>query len=347
MPYERLLELSARLLVERPLWEPEIVWDPEKAYEDPGIYGSLELAVRVNPSDDSQLGPTLADDLDYFNQTLKKVAASRSIATKVELWWLPIPPVPANRAVRRLGPFRVTSETTPPLDVSGRHLFLPDPLYLSPRAKNVADLALLAITERLSPPPGAPETRGFKTLIFEEGPALITAAALQGGSGPVTLVCGEAETARSAKALVDRLNPPDPLEMVHSPLGVLVKEKAASFQEVFHLIIVSLSPYAVARRLKYFFDWLKPGPGRLIVTGMAAGIQTSLILKSAFKAGFSLNASATSEGFCVVNLARRHPNLAPIWDWTPGAWLLELTEDELSVLDEAEAWERKKATNLS
>ena len=83
------------------------------------------------------------------------------------------------------------------------------------------------------------------------------------------------------------------------------------------------------------------------MTGMAAGIQTSLILKSAFKAGFFLNASATSEGFCVVNLARRHPNPAPIWDWTPGAWLLELTEDELSVLDEAEAWERKKATSLS
>jgi hypothetical protein len=222
----------------------------------------------------------------------------------------------------------------------GRRVLWPNPLYLSPRARTLATLAVTALTERLTPPPGAPETRGQRTLIFEEGPPLLTAIALTLGSGPLTLVTIEEETAEAAKAIAASYGLYERLEVIHSPLGVLTKERP-DFNEAFSLIVVSLSPYALSRRLGGLFNWLAPLRGRLIVTGMTAGAQGALILRNAFKAGFFLHSSATLDDYCVINLAKRPPRPEPVWEWTPGAWLSELTQDELSILEEAEAQERK------
>jgi hypothetical protein len=203
-------------------------------------------------------------------------------------------------------------------------------------------LAIAALTDRLTPPPGAPETRGQNVLILEEGPALLTAAALKSGAGRVFLVCLEDATVESAQAIAERLGLSDRLELVLSPLGALVTERARLWNETFSLAVASASPYALARRLKNLYHWLIPKESRLVCAGMAAGTQASLILKSAFKAGYLLHSSATADGYCVVNLARRPASSVPVWDWSPGAWLSELTEDELSILDEAEAQERRQ-----
>jgi hypothetical protein len=159
------------------------------------------------------------------------------------------------------------------------------------------------------------------------------------------LDCAEEETFRSALAVADLLGKRDLLEPIQTPLKSLAKERLTAWRETFSLVVVSLSPYAVVRLLKYFFPWLVPGEGRLIVAGAAAGQQAATLIKNAFKAGFALEASAESQGQAMANLARRKPNPAPVWDWVPGAWLDDLTEDELTVLAEAEALENRGASH--
>ncbi|MDR2422403.1 MAG: hypothetical protein LBE01_03400, partial [Deltaproteobacteria bacterium] len=132
LPLERLQELLARLLVERPLWDPEIVppADPvaEPAAEPalsadesgslltgdgprpgPTNFGSLEMTVSVAPGSTGRDSFSAAD-LDYFRETLKKVASNRSLTPKTELVWLPIPPLESTRAVRQLGPWLIETE---------------------------------------------------------------------------------------------------------------------------------------------------------------------------------------------------------------------------------------------
>ncbi|MDR2142176.1 MAG: hypothetical protein LBR11_10390 [Deltaproteobacteria bacterium] len=370
-------ELLSRLLVERPLWDPLI--EPMVSVE-PFDHGSQTASSQTDLSqsassqtdlsqtdlsqaDLSQAGlvpvspeppknlhrlsltlaggpetPFLAEDLDYFHETLKRVCQNRPWTPRMELTWLQGQPPETTQRVERLGAWLV--EPFDPM-AKGRRLPFAEGLRLSPRAKTIATLALEAITERLSPPPGAPETRGLPTLIIEEGPALLTAGALLSGSGPVTLVSVEESTTRSAREIAATIGQAAQLTVVNSPLGALVKEFEFQWRETFGLIVLSLSPHALARRLKNILAWLKADLGRLIVAGMAAGAQSAWVMKNGFKAGFALRGSAIHEGYCVINLYRRPPLSVPVWDWSPGAWLAELTADEQSILDEAEAWEKK------
>jgi hypothetical protein len=147
--------------------------------------------------------------------------------------------------------------------------------------------------------------------------------------------------------MADRLGRKDDLEIIHSPLSALAKEFDRLWRDEFGLILISLSPYAVGRRLKNFLGWLKSGQGQLILAGLTDGSQSTFILKNAFKAGFSLRSSATDEGLCVLNLYRKAQDPTPIWDWSPGAWLAELTIDEQTFLDEVEAMEKKGQAKTS
>ncbi|MDR1576617.1 MAG: hypothetical protein LBT86_00070 [Deltaproteobacteria bacterium] len=331
LPFESSQELLGRLLVERPLWDPQIAKDPEAPPESK-VDHILSMVVRVGGEED--FGGL---DLDYFRETLKRVTQNRPLVPKLEIIWLPCPPPEERQEIHQLGPWLINVEPNP----ARRVLSLPEPLWLSPRAKAIATLALEALTERLTPPPGAPETRGLKTLILEEGPALLTAAALLSGSGPITLVTIEEATTQSALAIAEQLGRTELLEIIHSPLTALAKEFDHRWRDAFNLAIISRSPYAIGRRLKNFLGWITPDQGRLIVAGPADGLQSTFILKNSFKAGFFLHSSAAKDGFCVINLARRPPLGVPVWDWSPGAWLAELTLDEQSVLDEAEALDKK------
>jgi hypothetical protein len=168
-------------------------------------------------------------------------------------------------------------------------------------------------------------------------------AALLSGSGPVALAATEEATSLAAREAGRLLGREDSLEIIHSPLAALIKEKAGAWQDKFGLIILSASPYAMARPLRHLISWLDQNQGRLIAAGLTSDPQTTLILRNSFKAGFFLHSSAVSGGFSVLNLTRKPPRPDPIWDWSPGAWLTELTEDEKSILAEAEAADRTKS----
>jgi hypothetical protein len=328
--FDMAQELTGRLLVNRPLWDLEMT--PFEPQEDSNINTCVSLIVIA------QAPEKLHEDIAYFQETLKQITRRRPRLAKLHFTWLSDPPLPLSQPIPQLGPWNISSD--PEKLLQGRYLIVPQDIYLNARSKIVAALALGAQTDYLSPPPGAPETKESSILIAEEGPALLTAAALQEGLGRVTLIAAEEQTHEAAREAADKLGQSQRLKIIRAPFNAVIKD-SDPFEETFDLMVFALSPFAVARNLKYLPAFLTKNQGRLIIAGLPAGIQTAWVLKNSFKAGFFLHSSATSDGFSVVNLSQKPPRPEPVWDWTPGAWLNELTEDEKSILEEAEAADKK------
>jgi hypothetical protein len=219
---------------------------------------------------------------------------------------------------------------------------VPLQLKLSPRRKGEFSLLIDAIGEYLTAPPGAPDLRGQKTLIIQEGPAILPFAASKFGSGELTLICKGEETKFSLDVLNELNEPLENMILLNKPLSDVIKQSKTDFIDYFSLIVTSISPYLLAKNLKFLVPWLK-SKGRIIAIGFSESSWTSTLLKTAFKLGLDLKTSVIDGDYCSIQLQKPITRNALIWEWKPGDWLVNLNADELSLLDEAGKIDENKA----
>ncbi|MDR1922223.1 MAG: hypothetical protein LBS31_10860, partial [Candidatus Adiutrix sp.] len=210
-------------------------------------------------------------------------------------------------------------------------LILPARLAPSRRLWAGESLLLSAIAAHLTPPPGAPETRGGETLVLESILPAAPVASILAGAAAATLICDET-TAQTALATARLNGRAQALNVVvsapaDSPAGAARKISAGAGQRPglnknagrgapagaarqtrdwdgrFSLIAVHLSPYLVARRLAAAARWLAPD-GVLIISGFAPGPQTASLLRAAAKAGLYLLGSINEGDWAAMKLAR-------------------------------------------
>jgi hypothetical protein len=193
---------------------------------------------------------------------------------------------------------------------------------------------------RLSPPPGAPDTRGAPTLVFDESPAIVATAARLAGSGPVSIIASEPGLARLAldAAALNRL--PESPRLLPMGLPPWPRPAAKALEGAFGLIVVNHCAGLVVRAIKDLASWLDPAAGRLIVAGAAVGAQSALLVKAASRAGLSLMDTSMEGDWAVLAMARRRPARAAVWSWSPGDWLSELTEEDREALARIEALDK-------
>lgn len=340
LPRPAGLELSARLLAARPHWDIEV--------EEDGL--SFVLAYRPGALDPELTA--LEEACRQLERTRTGLELELRVSRIQEELERPPRPLPGG-----FGPWSLVpadpEEDPPP---AGRHfLRLPAGLGASRRWQAGEALLLSALADHLSPPPGAPETRGRPSLVLESGLPLAPAAAVRAGSGPVTLLTDEA--AASLATELARLNHPAgrPADGAESPLrpgdGALplwgleiicepfksLARKRGDWAGRFGLIAVHLSPYLAARRLKTLAGWLRP-EGRLIVSGFNPGPQTAHLLRAAARAGLSLAGSVAEGDWAALTLevSPPRPELPPL----TGSLVPDLVdlppEEEFPVLEGSE-----------
>jgi hypothetical protein len=201
---------------------------------------------------------------------------------------------------------------------------LPPELRLS-RARWAGESLLAALaTARLTPPPGAPATGGRPVLSLAAGWSPAPLAALLAGCGPVTALAEEEATAARIRRLADWNG--RSIEVEIGPFSGLNRRRP-DWAGAFGLILVRLSPYLAARRLRTLARWLALD-GVILASGFAPGIQTAHLLRAAVRAGLVLEASDIMEGWAAVRLGLREPgpelpplpwSVAPaLFDWPAG-----------------------------
>jgi hypothetical protein len=206
----------------------------------------------------------------------------------------------------------------------------------SPRLKAWLDLAASALTNYLTPPPGAPRTKGAKTLIFDEAPALLAAVALSAGAGEVTAVCSPGPRAGFAMRTAGKNGFGDRLTVLQAGLPPWPQKTTLPWVGYFDLIVINYSPYLTTKFMRAASSWLAAPNSRLVVAGLHVGQQTSLVIKAASRVGMSLLETSTSEQWTVMSLLRRRVSEFPVWEWSPGDLLSNLSEDEQEALAEAD-----------
>jgi hypothetical protein len=164
------------------------------------------------------------------------------------------------------------------------------------------------VTAHLTPPPGAPATRGRPVLSLAAGWSLAPLAALSAGSGPVTALAEEEITAARIRRLADWNG--RRIEVETGPFSGLGRRRP---DRAFGLILIRLSPYLAARRLRALARWLAPD-GVILAAGFAPGLQTAHLLRAAVRAGLVLEASDLLEGWAAARLSPRDagPELPPL-----------------------------------
>jgi hypothetical protein len=219
---------------------------------------------------------------------------------------------------------------------AGPALALPGSLALSPRRRLELSLAVSLMAERLSPPPGAPDTRGGETLVLAEGPAVLPLASLKLGTGPVTFLCTGEEAARSVPVLAALNGETGRIRILPGPLAKTLRPGRTLPAEGYGLVAACLPPALLARHVSALARLLAPR-GRIVAAGPAQGAQTAHVLKAASRAGLLLGGSVIEEGAAAICLDRPPSRRFIAWDWKPGDWLASLSEDDLSTLAELEA----------
>lgn len=319
------LELSARLLAARPHWDLEVEED-----------GLNYVLTYVPGALDSEL-TVLEEACRNLERTRTGLEVELKVSRVTEDLTLPSGPLPSGFGPWSLIPAEDEGDTASP---PGHHfLRIPAGLTASRRWQAGETLLLTALADHLSPPPGAPETRGWPTLVLESVIPLAPAAAVRAGSGPVTLLADE--EAASLAAELARLNhpewpqaesPPNPLpdemsspitngdgalplwglEIISGPFKPLTR-KRNEWAGHFGLIAVHLSPYLAARRLKTLAGWLRP-EGVLIISGFNPGPQTAHLLRAAARAGLSLAGSVAEDDWAALKLELNppRPELPPL-----------------------------------
>lgn len=326
LPRPAGLELSARLLAARPHWDIEVDEDGLSfvlAY----VHGALDPELMA---------------LEEACRNLERTRSGLELELKVSRITEESAHHPSSRPLPGgFGPWRLipASDNPEPPPLGRHYLRLARGLRASGRWQAGEALLLAALAEYLSPPPGAPETRGWPTLALESAIPLAPSAAALAGSGPVTLLTDEA--AGSLAAELARLNHPDGpragpqpispptehdspltvgdgalplwgLEIITGPFKALAR-KRIGWAGYFGLIAVHLSPYLAARRLKTLAGWLRP-EGALIVSGFNPGPQTAHLLRAAARAGLSLAGSVAEGDWAALKLEPTlvRPELPPL-----------------------------------
>jgi len=325
LPRPAALELAARLEAGRPLWDIELTGEGLRFFL-PWIPGRLD------------------GELTFVEEGCRQVERARGdmtvalAVTRVEEPALE----PAARPAA-LGPWPL-SETRTEAGIA-----LPPEVGLS-RARWAGESLLAGLaTTHLTPLPGAPPTRGRPVLSLAAGWSPAPLAALAAGSGPVTALAEEEVTAARIRRLADWNG--RRIEIETGPFPGLNRRRP-DWAGAFGLILVRLSPYLAARRLRTLARWLAPD-GVILAAGFAPGIQTAHLLRAAVRAGLALETSDLLEGWAAVRLSLKEPEpeLPPLTgsvvrallDW-PGegagpveaAGPAEADEDSLMVGDEAE-----------
>lgn len=317
MPQAAGLELSARLMAARPWWDVEV--------DEAKISLCFEL---VRGEVDAEL--TVLEEACAHLERTKNI--------KIENFWLSkVAEKPAQSCPAALGPWRLEVLNEGDAAPAPR----PDRLILPPRSSASKrfwageNLALSAALEHLTPPPGAPETRGKSVLVLGHGLPLVPTAALLAGAREAILVsdegaCGFAKSAAAFNGKAAALK--------------CSSENFADFcakqdrEDSFGLIVLHLSPYLAIRRLKTLVGFLAQD-GAMIVSGFAPGPQTAQLLRSAAKNGLILAASNTEGVWAAMKLepAPAREDLPPLtgsvvpalMDLPPEDFPQEAREDEI------------------
>jgi hypothetical protein len=321
-------ELLARLLAANPTWDFYLT--------DLGLAMEYDAPFSKDPPVPLSAA---APDLVVIRRILSQLNRSRLSSTKVTLTWQPQGAKKKSPA-DRLGPWKLSvaaeplSQETPEQDP--HRILIPHPLYLSPRFIAWHQLAMSATKEYLTPPPGAPETKGGQTLILDESPAIISTAALLAGSSQVVAVCFDDFQEAQTKSIAHLNGTSDRLSLVKLPPPPWPKGVISDWKERFNLAVINLSPYLILKILPTLVSALADDSSRLILTGLHSGAQTSTVIKAAARSGLTLLSSSTTGSWSVLGLIKRRPSDLPQWEWNPGDLMVELSEDEKDALAEAE-----------
>ncbi|MDR2198216.1 MAG: hypothetical protein LBR53_01945 [Deltaproteobacteria bacterium] len=214
----------------------------------------------------------------------------------------------------------------------GPEINIPSFLRVSPRGQTELSLAVSAVQDYLTPPLGAPETRGQKALILSEGPALLPLATRLLGSGELFFAFSRDETASNLKRLLEANPDVGGITPIQFSLPSLIKIHNDDFQNAFSLIASDLPPGVLNRHLKSLSAWLKV-TGRLVLASFAGAQQISISQKAAEKSGLVLYNSVYGEGGAMLSFVKPRPRDVEIWEWSPGDWVKELNEEDRLILE--------------
>lgn len=284
LPKAAGFELGARLLASRPEWDVEV--------EE----GGLECFIPLIPGQ-------VDAELTVVEESCRAVERSRfenlvdlTVSRTFDLPRVDPPPALGTWRLRKRPENGHQAEPAPD------ELIWPGPWPAARRWWIGEELLLTLISDHLTPPPGAPETRGRPTLFLTPMPSAGAPAAVRGGTGPLTLIGPEALQRATRELLAANGHHHAEPEAAEQPFTVLAR-KRDDWHGHFGLIVVHLSPYLAARRLRALAVWLAP-EGALLVSGFAPGAQTAHLLRAAARAGLELAASLVVGEWGAMRLVR-------------------------------------------
>lgn len=281
LPLAAGLELRARLLAARPAWDVEVTED--------GLDFTLPLTDGGMDS-----------ELTVLEEACRTVERTRP-GLLVELSATRVAERPRTEPPAAFGSWEIAllaEGQVPPPPAEGR-VTLPPFLRASHRLWFGAELLATLIRDHLTPPPGAPDTRGRPALVLEAVLPAVGLAAVLAGSGAVTLAAEES-TCASAQALFGANGRLTDLEPVNTSFSTLARQRD-DWSGRFGLIAGHLSPYLISRRLKTLALWLDP-EGAVVLAGFAPGPQTAHLLRAAARVGLGLASSIIEDGWAAMKL---------------------------------------------
>ena len=308
LPRRAALELAARLEAGRPMWDIELTGEGLRFFL-PWTPGGFDGELTI-----------LEEGCRQVERNRGELTVALAVTRAEEKDQEPTAR-PAG-----LGPWPLAEARTE------AGIALPPEVRLSQARWAGESLLASLISAHLTPPPGAPSTQGQPVLSLAAGWSPAPLAALLAGCGPVTALAEEEATAERIRRLADWNG--RNIEVETGPFPGLSRRRP-DWAGAFGLILVRLSPYLAARRLKTLARWLAPD-GAILVAGFAPGIQTAHLLRAAVRAGLELSASNLLEEWAAVRLSPRElgPELPPLTGSVVPALLFDWPEEEADKAEE-------------
>ena len=316
LPRPAALELAARLEAIRPLWDIELTGT------------GLKFFLTWTPGG-------LDRELTILEEGCRQVERSRESLTVS----LAVTRVAGDPAVRpaTLGPWLLSGDRG---EGGEAFIALPPDFRLS-GARWAAENLLAGLSlAYLTPFPGGPPTRGRPVLSLAAGWSLAPLAAILAGSGPVTALAEEEVTAARISLLAEWNR--RPVQVETGPFSGMGRSRP-DWAGAFALILIRLSPYLAASRLRALARWLAPD-GVIMAAGFAPGREMAHLLRAAVRSGLILDSSDLREGWAAVRLSPNAagPELPPLTgsvvpalvDWAEADEEPDSLEDWRDELDE-------------